>query len=440
MLPFSNRLSSWVHRAFPSSSARPMLGTMTTACVLLLLSACSKTAAPAAGGPGGAPPPPAQVGVVTVVQGDVGLVTELPGRLEASRVAQVRARAAGILQERLFREGSDVKAGQRLFRIDAAPYAAVVASARAGQAKAEANLAQALALAERYKPLVEANAISKQDYAAAVSAQKQAEADVALGKASVQTASINLGYAAVTAPISGRIGRALVTEGALVGQGGDATQLAVIQQINPMYVNFTQSASDVLKLRKAMAAGQFKRANGPDAASVRIVLEDGSIYAQAGKLLFSDLTVDSTTGQITLRAEVPNDAGQLLPGLYVRVRLEQALATNAILLPQQAVARAPSGDSVMVVDAEGKVATRPVKIGGAKDSQWVVLEGLKSGEQVVVDGFQKIQPKATVKPVPWSPVTSASAPTASTAMPVASAPAAAASVAPAASSASAAAK
>ena len=432
----SNRLSLFIYRDFKSSAALSRLSTMMVACTLLWLSACSKTAAPSAGSSGGAPPP-VQVGVVTVSQGDVGLVTELPGRLEASRIAQVRARAAGILQERLFREGSDVKAGQRLFRIDAAPYAAAAASARAGQAKAEANLAQAFALAERYKPLVEANAISKQDYAAAVSAQKQAEADVALGKASVQTANINLGYASVTAPISGRIGRTLVTEGALVGQGGDATQLAVIQQINPMYVNFTQSASDVLKLRKAMAAGQFKRANGSDAASVRIVLEDGSIYPQAGKLLFSDLTVDSTTGQITLRAEVPNDGGQLLPGLYVRVRLEQALATNAILLPQQAVARTPLGDSVMVVDAEGKVATRPVKIGGAKDSQWVVLEGLKSGEQVVVDGFQKIQPKATVKPVPWTPVTSASVPTASTAMPVASAPAAAASVA---SSASAAAK
>ena len=439
MPSLSTRASFLTHRDFKSRSKPLRLGTLMAACVLLWLSACSKSAAPSAGGSGGVPPP-AQVGVVTVSQQDVGLVTELPGRLEASRIAQVRARAVGILQERLFREGSDVKAGQRLFRIDAAPYAAAAASARAGQAKAEANLAQASALAERYKPLVEVNAISKQDYAAAVSAQKQAEADVALGRASVQTANINLGYASVTAPISGRIGRALVTEGALVGQGGDATQLAVIQQINPMYVNFTQSASDVLKLRKAMATGQFKRANGPDAASVRIVLEDGSIYAQSGKLLFSDLTVDSTTGQITLRAEVPNDAGQLLPGLYVRVRLEQALATNAILLPQQAVARAPSGDSVMVVDADGKVATRPVKIGGVKNSQWVVLEGLKPGEKVVVDGFQKIQPKAIVKPVPWSPVISASAPTASNAMPVASAPAAAASVAPAVSSASAAAK
>ncbi|MBK5207467.1 MAG: efflux RND transporter periplasmic adaptor subunit, partial [Polaromonas sp.] len=198
------------------------------AALSLLLTGCGKSG----DAPGGTVPPPAQVGVVTVTQGDVGLVTELPGRLEASRIAQVRARAAGILQKRLFREGSDVKAGQPLFSIDAAPYAAAAASAKAGQARAEANLAQASALAERYKPLVEANAISKQEYANAVASQKQAQADVALGKANVLTASINLGYASVTAPISGRIGRALVTEGALVGQG-DATQLAVIQQINP---------------------------------------------------------------------------------------------------------------------------------------------------------------------------------------------------------------
>ena len=375
-----------------------------TGAALALLSACGKGAAPAAA-PGSAPPP-VQVGVVTVSQRDVGLVTELPGRLEASRVAQVRARAAGILQQRLFREGSDVKAGQALFRIDSAPYAAAAASARAGQARAEANLAQASALAERYKPLVEANAISKQEYATAVAVQKQAEADVAVGKAAVQTANINLGYAAVTAPISGRIGRALVTEGALVGQG-DATQLAVIQQINPMYVNFTQSASEVLKLRRALEGGQFKRASGADAASVRVVLEDGSEYAQTGRLLFSDLTVDATTGQITLRAEVPNPNGQLLPGLFVRVRLEQAQASNAVTLPQQAVTRTAQGDTVMVVGADGKVASRSVKIGSVKGASWVVLDGLKTGEQVMVDGFQKLQPNAVVKPVPWQPADAA---------------------------------
>ena len=402
------------------------------AALSLFLAGCGKSDAPAPGA--GAARPPAQVGVVTVAPGDVGLVTELPGRLEASRVAQVRARAAGILQKRLFREGSDVKAGQPLFTIDSAPYAAAAASARAGQAKAEANLAQATALADRYKPLVEANAISKQEYANAVAAQQQAVADVAVGKANVQTASITLGYAAVTAPISGRIGRSLVTEGALVGQG-DATQLAVIQQINPMYVNFTQSASDVMKLRAAMASGQFKRASGAEAASVRIVLEDGTEYAQPGRLLFSDLTVDSTTGQITLRAEVPNPGGQLLPGLYVRVRLEQAQATNAITLPQQAVTRTAQGDTVMVVGADGKVSSRTIKIGSAKGTQWVVLEGLKTGEQVMVDGFQKLQPGAVVKPVPWQPAGAQPAAAASAPAAGASAPAAAASATPAASAA-----
>lgn len=378
------------------------------AALSLLLAACGKGDAPAPGGPGGGaggPPPAPQVGVVTVTPGDVGLVTELPGRLEASRVAQVRARAAGILQQRLFREGSDVKAGQPLFTIDAAPYAAAVASAKAGQARAEANLAQATALAERYKPLVEANAISKQEYANAVAAQKQAAADVAVGRANVQTASITLAYASVTAPISGRIGRSLVTEGALVGQG-EATQLAVIQQINPVYVNFTQSASEVMKLRAAMESGQFKRASGEQAASVRVVLEDGTEYERPGRLLFSDLTVDATTGQVTLRAEVPNPDGQLLPGLYVRVRLEQAQATNAITLPQQAVTRTAQGDTVMVVGSDGKVAPRQIKIGSAKGVQWVVLEGLKAGEQVMVDGFQKLQmmpPGTPVKAVPWQP-------------------------------------
>ena len=256
----------------------------------------------------------------------------------------MRARAAGILLERTFKEGSDVKAGQLLFRIDPAPYAAAQRSAEASLARAEANAVQAKALAERYKPLVAANAVSKQEYDNAVAAQKTAEADVGVSRAALTTAKINMGYAAVTAPISGRIGRALVTEGALVGQG-DATELAIIQQIDPMYVNFTQSATEVLRLRRAMEAGQFKRASGPNAASIRVVLEDGTEYALPGRLLFSDLTVDSTTGQVTLRAEVPNPKGELLPGLYVRVRLEQAQAANAIAVPQQAVTRTQQGDT-----------------------------------------------------------------------------------------------
>lgn len=400
----------------------------------LLLSACGQGSAPAAG-PGGAggTPPPAEVGVITVKTGDVGLVTELPGRLEASRVAQVRARAAGIVQKRLFVEGSSVRAGQALFQIDASPYQATLASAQASLAKAEANLMQATAQADRYKPLIEAKAISQQEFVNAQASQKLAEADVAVAKAAVQTARINLGYASITAPISGRIGRALVTEGALVGQG-EATQLAVIQQTDPMFINFTQSASEVMKLRSAMASGQLKRA-GAQAASVRVVLEDGTEYAQPGKLLFSDLTVDATSGQITLRAEVPNPAGTLLPGLFVRVRLEQAQVSNAITLPQQAVTRTPQGDSVMVVAADGKVAPRPIKVSGQQSGQWVILDGLQNGDQVMVDGFQKLRGGAPVKPVPWqapgsAPAKAASAPPAAAATSASAATATSAAVAP----------
>jgi membrane fusion protein (multidrug efflux system) len=280
---------------------------------------------------------------------------------------------------------------------------------------------QANAQVERYKPLLDANAISKQDYTNAVAAQKTAEADVAAAKANLQTGQINLGYATVTAPISGRIGRALVTEGALVGQG-EATPLALIQQINPMYVNFTQSTTEVLALRKAVESGKFRRADGADAASVQIVLEDGSVYGQRAKLLFSDLSVDPTSGQITLRAEVPNPRGLLLPGMYVRVRLEQAETPTGIVVPQQAVQRGSTGDSVMVVAADGTVSPRPVKIGTAQGGDWVVLDGLKPGEMVMVDGFQKLRGTAPVKGVPWKPAGSGAA-----AAPAASAPASAAS-------------
>jgi membrane fusion protein (multidrug efflux system) len=393
-----------------------------TLALLVLLAACGQqSGAPAAAGPPGGGMPPPTVGVVTVAPQAVGLVTELPGRLEASRVAQVRARVAGILLKRRFTEGADVKAGQLLFQIDSAPYRATFESAQATLARAQANLTQASAQAERYKPLVEANAVSKQDYINAVAAQKTAEADVAAGKAALTTAQINLGYASVTAPIAGRIGRALVTEGALVGQG-EATQLAVVQQIDPMYVNFTQSTTEVLRLRKALESGKFTNASGADAASVRVVLEDGSEYGQSGKLLFSDLTVDATSGQITLRAEVPNPKGLLLPGMYVRVRLEQAQASDGMLLPQQAVQRGPTGDSVMVVSADGKVGPRPVKVGAAQRGQWVVLDGLKAGEQVMVDGFQKLRGTAPVKAVPWQAAgASAAAATAGNASPPAGA-------------------
>lgn len=391
----------------------------------LLLAACGKKEE-GGGAPGGGMPPPT-VGVLAVQPQAVGLVTELPGRLEASRVAQVRARAAGILQKRLFREGSDVKAGQPLFEIDPAPYEAALASSQASLARAEANLSQASAQAQRFKPLVEANAISKQDYVNAVAAQKQAEADVAAARAAVQTSRINRGYALVTSPIAGRVGRALVTEGALVGQG-EATQLATVQQINPLYVNFTQSANEVLKLRQAMAAGRLSKAADGQSAVVQVVLDDGSLYGRPGKLLFSDLTVDSTSGQVTLRAELPNPDGLLLPGMYVRVRLAQAQLDRAILVPQQAVTRSQQGDSVLVVGADNKPAPRPIKLGGQQGSQWIVLDGLQPGDQVVVDGFQKLQmaPGAPVKAVPWTGPASAASAAASGAAP-ASTPASAAS-------------
>ena len=388
----------------PKTSPHRSLPLLGLACAALL-TACGPSAAPPAGPPG-AGMPPAQVGVVTVNPGDWGLSTELPGRLEASRMAQVRARVAGIVQRQLFNEGSFVQAGQPLFEIDASTYKASVEGALANLAKAEANALQANALADRYKPLVEAKAVSQQEWVAAQAAQKQAQADIGIAMAALQSARINLNYASVTAPIAGSVGRALVTVGALVGQG-EATPLALIQQTNPMFINFTQSAGDVMKLRKALESGQLKRAAGAQAASVRLVLEDGTEYARAGRLLFSDLTVDAGTGQITLRAEIPNPEGALLPGLYVRVRLEQVVASNSIALPQQAVTRSPQGDTVMVVDAQGKVAPRPVKIGGQRGNQWIVTSGLQAGEQVMVDGFQKLRGDAPVKAVPWVPPGSA---------------------------------
>ena len=366
----------------------------------------------AAAAPGRGMPPPPAVGVVTVALTSVALQTELPGRVEALRVAQVRARVNGVVLKRLFVEGSEVKAGQALFQIDAAPYQANFDSAQAGLAKAQANLAQAAAQAERNKPLVEAKAISQQEYLVAVAAAKQGEADVAAGKAAVTSAKLNLDYAAVTAPISGRIGRALVTEGALVS-ASEATQLALIQQTNSVYVNFTQSANDVQKLRRALAKGELRSAsagNGAQAAQVHIVLDDGSELSKPGRLLFTDMSVDATSGQVTLRAEVPNADGSLLPGQYVRVRLVQGEVPSAILLPQQAVTRTAGGDTVLVVGADNKPTPRIVKIGAAEGNQWVVLSGLKAGEQVIADGFQKMfVPGAPVKPVPWT-VASAPAP------------------------------
>lgn len=366
--------------------------------MVCLLASCGDKNSNAQAPAGGGMPPP-EVSVVTAQPQRVLVSTELPGRIEATRMAQVRARVPGIVQKRVFREGSDVKAGDVLFRIDPAPYQATYNSAEANVAKAEANLAQANLKAQRYKPLVETNAISKQEYDDALTAQKQANAELATAKAAQQTARLNLGYATVNAPISGRIGRALVTEGALVGQG-EATPLATIQQLDPIYVNLTQSSSELLALRRALAEGKLKTV-GKDQAKVTVVMEDGSVYSHTGKLLFSDVSVDESSGAVTLRAEVPNPDRVLLPGMYVRARLEQAVNEDAITVPQQAVMRSPDGAAVYVVGEDGKVAPRPVKTGTVQGDQWVISEGLKAGDRVIVEGVQKVRPGAPVKAVPW---------------------------------------
>jgi len=370
----------------------------------LMLAACG---AKDAAGPAAGPPPP-QVGVVTVQPQVVALQSELPGRVEALRMAQVRARVNGIVLQRQFREGSEVKAGQTLFLIDPAPYQAALDTASAQLARARANLAQTKATAERYQPLAAAKALSQQDYTNALAAQQVAEADVAAGQAAVQAARINLEMTRVEAPIAGRIGRALVTEGALAS-AAEATPLALVQQVDRVYVNFTQSSGELLALRKAVAAGKLRRLAG-EAVAVSVVLEDGSLLPKPGRLLFSDLSVDASSGQVTMRAELPNAEGLLLPGQYVRVRLAQAEQPGAMLLPQQAVTRSAQGDTVLVVGEGNKPSPRPVQIGGAQGGHWVVTSGLQPGERVVVDGFQKMSaPGAPVTPVPWAAPTPASA-------------------------------
>ncbi len=390
-----------------AASRRTPLRIALTLCIAAALAACSGGDKAPAAGAGAAMPAPA-VGVLTVRTQSVALQQELPGRVEALRTAQVRARATGVVTARLFREGSEVRAGQPLFRIDPAPYEAALLSAQAQQQRAEAAAAQARLTAERFAPLAEAKAISAQDYAAALAAQKTAEADVAAAKAAVQSARLNLGYAQVTAPIAGRIGRALVTEGALVS-AAEATPLALIQQIGSVYVNFTQSSNELLALRRALADGRLQRA-GAESVAVQVLLDDGTPLPKPGRLLFSELTVDASSGQVTLRAEVPNPGGLLLPGQYVRVRLAQANLPSAVLLPQQAVTRSQQGDSVLVIGEDNKPQPRKVNVAGSQDGQWVVTGGLQAGERVIVDGFQKMfAPGAPVTPVPWAPAASAPA-------------------------------
>jgi membrane fusion protein (multidrug efflux system) len=337
----------------------------------------------------------------------VAIVTELPGRLEATRVAEVRARVAGIIQKRVFTEGSDVRAGQLLYQIDPAPFQAAANSAEAVVARAEANLGLANTKLNRYRVLVESNAISKQEFDDLQSAQKLASADVVSARAALDVAKLNLSYAAVSAPISGRIGRALVTEGALVGQG-DATQLALIQQLDPMYVTLSQSSVELRRLQQTLSQSN----NGKVKAKLQLLLEDGKVYDHPGHLLFSDVTVDPSSGSVTIRAEFPNPKNILLPGTYVRVRLEQGVRSGTITVPQQAVMRTPDGSLVMTVNAEGKVTPRPVKTDGAYGTNWIISQGLKEGDTIIVEGLQKAKPGATVKPTPWQKPDAAPAPSA----------------------------
>ncbi|WP_422647774.1 Efflux RND transporter periplasmic adaptor subunit [Cupriavidus sp. H18C1] len=400
-------------------SQRSSLLAVTAALTVLTLSACGNDAPQ-----GGAMPPP-EVGVVTVTPTAVPVVNELPGRLEGVRTAEVRARVEGIVLSRNYREGGEVKAGQVMFKIDPAPYQAQLASAKASLARAEANAVAARQKAERYKPLVAVNAVSKQEYDEAVAAAGQASAEIASAKAAVTTAQINLGYTTVTAPISGRAGRALVTEGALVGNG-EATRLALVEQVDPIWVTFTQPATEVMRLRRGIESGAIKGVDG--GAKVRLFLEDGTEYSETGKLLFSDMTVDPSTGAIALRAQFPNPRRELLSGTYVRVRVEQGVDENALTVPQRALIRNAQGAAVMVVGADGNVAAVPVKAGAAIGDRWIVTEGLKGGEKVIVEGLQKVKPGAPAKAVPFqaqAPAGGASGAAAAAGQGGASAPAAA---------------
>jgi RND family efflux transporter, MFP subunit len=366
--------------------------------VLLVLAALS-LAGCAQKTPPPADPAPVEVGVITITPRPVTLTRELPGRTSAFRVAEVRARVSGIVLKRLFTEGSDVREGQPLYQIDPAPYQAALDSARAALARAEANAASARLLEQRSKQLLADKAISQQDYDNALAALQAGEADIAAAKAAVQTAEINLGYTAVTSPLSGRIGRSHVTEGAYV-QAGAATLLATVQQIDPLYVDLAQSSTEVLRLRRLLAEGKLHRTDSGD-ARVQLLLDDGRPYGHEGSLQFSDVTVDPSTSSITLRAIFPNPEGELLPGMFVRARLAEGSAPEAILVPQFAVTRNAQGEAVaLVVNAESKVESRVVKTPRTVGNQWLVSEGLAPGEQVIVENLQRIRPGSAVKPYP----------------------------------------
>lgn len=386
--------------AFYASKA--MRAAALAASVALALSSCGKGGDAAQGGqPAGREAPAPVVGVVTVHPQTVALTVELPGRLESLRTADVRAQVGGIIQKRLFQEGSYVRAGQPLYQIDSSTYEASLESARAQLASAQATLAKANADLARYKPLVAADAISKQEYDAAVTAKRSAEAGVKAAQAAIKSAGISLNRSRITAPISGFIGQSKVSEGTLLN-AGDTTVLATIRQTNPMYVNVTQSASDVMKLRQQVAEGKLLAADG--AIAVGIKFDDGTVYSEKGRLLFADPTVNESTGQITLRAAVPNDQNILMPGLYVRVLMDQVAVDNAFIVPQQAVTRGAK-DTVMIVNAQGGMEPREVTVAQQQGANWIVTSGLKDGDKVVVEGISiaGMMGAKKVTPKEWMP-------------------------------------
>ena len=365
-----------------------------------LISAATAAVLLAACGPKQSAPPQQtpEVGIVTVQPSAVPVVTELPGRTNAFLVAQVRARVDGIVLRREFTEGSEVKAGQRLYKIDPAPYIAQLNSAKATLAKAQANLVSVTAQASRYKVLVAANAVSKQDYDNAVASEGQAAADVASGKAAVDTAQINVGYTDVVSPVSGQVGISQVTPGAYV-QASAATLMSTVQELDPMYVDLTQSSLDGLKLRRDVQEGRLKT-SGPDAAKVTLILEDGRTYSEKGKLQFSDVTVDQSTGSVTVRALFQNKDRVLLPGMFVRARIEEGVNDQAILVPQIGVTHDQKGTpTALVVGADNKVVLRQLVTSRTYGSNWVVDSGLNPGDRVIVQGTDKVRPGMDVKTV-----------------------------------------
>lgn len=363
---------------------------------LLLLAGCGKKPGASAGMSGGMPPQ--EVGVVMLAAERVDIVTELPGRTAAFRVAEVRPQVSGIILKRLFTEGSEVKEGQQLYQIDPATYQAALESAQAALTRAEATQQVAKLLADRRQKLVNSRVISSQDYDDAHAGYQQAVADVSAAKAALKTAEINLVYTKVLSPISGRIGRSMMTEGALV-TSEQSSPLATVQQIDPIYVDVTQSSAQLLRLQRELAAGQLKNADEQE-ATARLILEDGTPFTEPGKLQFSEVSVDQGTGSVTLRAVFPNPNRILLPGMFVRAMITGGINEQAILIPQKGVTRNPRGEPVAMVVGEGnRIEARTLKTDRVINDKWLVVEGVKAGDRVVLEGLQKIGPGAQVRPV-----------------------------------------